>query len=45
MLTGDTNYWYEASPVKDILFENNEFIGERANIKANPEYAGNEKAL
>ena len=45
MLTGDTNYWYEASPVKDILFENNEFIGERANIKASPEYEGNEKAL
>lgn len=44
MFTGDTNYWFEASPVRDVVLENNKFIGKRAHVTACPEYHSSEKA-
>lgn len=33
LLTGDLNYWYEASPVNDLTIRFCRFIGERADIR------------
>lgn len=38
LLSGDTNYWYESSPVKDMTVENCTFKGERAIIRVIPEF-------
>lgn len=43
LLTGDTNYWYESSPVDHILVENVTFAGYRANILVIPEFDESEK--
>ena len=44
MFTGDTTYWFEASPVRDVCLENNKFIGKKAHISACPEYSASDKA-
>lgn len=38
LLTGDTNYWFEASPVNDLTIKGCRFIGERAVIRIIPEF-------
>ena len=38
LLTGDTNYWFESSPVRDLTIKNCRFIGERATIRIIPEF-------
>lgn len=38
LLTGDTNYWFEASPVTDIEIKNCNFTGNRAKIHVCPEF-------
>ncbi|MBQ7299112.1 MAG: hypothetical protein IJW77_04645 [Clostridia bacterium] len=38
MLTGDTNYWQEASPIRDMTVENCAFCGERGFIRSCPEF-------
>lgn len=37
MLTGDTNYWREASPIQDLTICSNRFTGARAIIRSIPE--------
>lgn len=38
LLTGDTSYWFEASPVRDLTVGDCDFIGGRAVIRSVPEY-------
>lgn len=42
--TGDINYWFESSPVKDITVKNCRFIGERAIVALRPVFNSTEKA-
>lgn len=44
LLTGDTNYWYESSPVRDMTVKNCIFSGQRAEICIIPEFSATEKA-
>lgn len=44
LLTGDTNYWYESSPVRDMTVKNCIFSGQRAEIRIIPEFSATEKA-
>lgn len=44
MLTGDTTYWFEASPVTDMTIKNCRFGGERGIIKIVPEFVPTETA-
>lgn len=37
LLTGDLNYWFEASPVNDLTIRNCSFTGSRAQIRLCPE--------
>ncbi len=38
LFTGDTNYWFEASPVNDVTFENVRFETERVGVASIPEF-------
>lgn len=38
LLTGDTYYWFESSPVRDLTIKNRRFIGNRATISICPEF-------
>ena len=42
--TGDTNYWFEASPVQDVLVCENRFVGARGTVSSTPEYEASEAA-
>ena len=42
--TGDTNYWFEASPVTDVLVCENRFVGSRGCIRSCPEYKASAEA-
>ena len=42
--TGDTNYWFEASPVEDVLVCENRFVGARGTVSSTPEYESSEAA-
>lgn len=44
LLTGDTNYWFEASPIRDMTIRNCKFTGKRAAVRACPEYESTESA-
>ena len=44
MLTGDTNYWQESSPVNDITITGCNFHGDRGYIRICPEFDNVEKA-
>ena len=44
MFTGDTNYWFEASPVTDVLVCENRFVGSRGCIRSCPEYKASAEA-
>lgn len=44
LLTGDMNYWFEASPVNDFTLRNCKFTGERGKIRIIPEFTPTEKA-
>ena len=44
LLTGDTNYWFEASPAEDFTVRNCKFTGNRAQIRVVPEYESTENA-
>lgn len=44
MFTGDTKYWFEASPVTDVLVRGNRFTGERGYISSCPEYQASDAA-
>ena len=43
-LTGDMNYWFESSPVKDLTVRNCTFVGERAIVALRPKFTPTEKA-
>ncbi len=43
-LTGDTDYWFEASPSENTVIRNCKFKGKHAQIRACPEYKPTEKA-
>lgn len=43
MLTGDLNYWFESSPVKDLTVKNCKFFGERGFFRLIPECNPTEK--
>jgi len=43
-LTGDMNYWFESSPIKDLTVRNCTFIGERAIVALRPQFTHTEKA-
>ena len=43
-LTGDMNYWFESSPVKDLTVRNCTFIGKRAIVALRPQFTPTEKA-
>ena len=38
LLTGDTNYWYESSPVNDLMISRCRFIGARGFIRSCPDF-------
>jgi len=38
MFTGDTTYWFEASPCEDVTIEHNRFVGDRGVVRICPEY-------
>lgn len=44
MLTGDMNYWDEASPIEDFTVRDCRFLSERAIIRIIPEFTPTEKA-
>lgn len=44
LLTGDTNYWYESSPVEDMTIKNCRFTGERGIIRIIPEFTSTSTA-
>lgn len=44
LLTGDMNYWFEASPIKDLTIRHCTFAGERATIQIIPEFTATEAA-
>ncbi len=44
MLTGDMNYWQEASPVRDMEIKNCRFIGDRGYVRLCPEFTPTENA-
>lgn len=44
LFTGDTNYWFEASPTTDVTIRNCKFIGKRAQINSCPEYCPTKQA-
>lgn len=44
LLTGDTNYWYESSPVNDLTINRCRFSGARGFIRACPEFVSCEEA-
>ncbi len=44
LLTGDMNYWDEASPVNDFTIRNCRFLSERARIRIIPEFTPTQKA-
>lgn len=44
LLTGDMNYWFEASPVNDFTLKNCNFYGDRGKIRIIPEFTPTEKA-
>ena len=44
MLTGDMNYWQEASPVRDMEIKRCRFIGDRGFVRICPEFVPTENA-
>jgi hypothetical protein len=38
LLSGDKNYWYEGSPINDLIIKNCRFIGKRGMILAMPSF-------
>ena len=38
LFTGDTNYWFEASPVSDVTFENIRFVIDSPGVVSIPEF-------
>ncbi|MBQ9480741.1 MAG: hypothetical protein IJU84_01090 [Clostridia bacterium] len=44
LFTGDTNYWFESSPVKDVTIENVRFLRETAGVVSIPEFRSSEKS-
>jgi hypothetical protein len=38
LLSGDKNYWYEGSPINDLIIKNCRFIGKRGMIVAMPSF-------
>lgn len=38
LLSGDKNYWYEASPINDLTIKNCRFVTDHAHIAACPEF-------
>lgn len=44
LLSGDTSYWFESSPVNDLTFENCSFKTMHANVLSCPQVYVNEKA-
>lgn len=38
LLTGDMDYWFEASPVQDFTLQNCNFTTERANVRIEPSF-------
>lgn len=44
LLTGDMNYWDEASPVNDFTVTGCRFLGDRAKIRIIPEFTPTKKA-
>ncbi len=44
LLTGDTNYWYESSPVNDLTISRCRFIGARGLIRSCPDFVPCEEA-
>ena len=44
LFTGDTNYWFEASPAQNATVRNNHFIGRRGLVRLWPEYEASETA-
>lgn len=44
LLTGDTNYWYESSPVNNLTVSRCRFSGARGMIRACPEFVPCEEA-
>lgn len=44
LLTGDMNYWFEASPINDLKIKNCRFSGKRGFIRLIPEFTPTEKA-
>lgn len=43
-LTGDTTYWFEASPINDLTIKDCKFIGDRGIIRIVPDFAPTEAA-
>lgn len=44
LLTGDMNYWFECSPIRDLTVRHCRFSGERATVRAIPEFTATNKA-
>ena len=44
LFTGDTTYWFEASPNEHAIVRGNRFVGGRARVAATPEYRASEAA-
>lgn len=44
MFTGDTTYWFEASPCEDVTVEQNRFVGGRGVVRICPEYTSSDAA-
>lgn len=44
MLTGDTNYWQEASPIRNLTVKNCRFSGDRGFIRSCPEFTATDDA-
>lgn len=44
LLTGDMNYWFEASPVNDFTLKGCTFTGERGRVRIIPDFTPTEKA-
>ncbi len=38
LFTGDTNFWYEASPVENVLIQNTKFIMNKSGVVSIPEF-------
>lgn len=44
LLTGDTDYWFESSPVQDFTLQNCTFTSQRATVRIVPSFTPTEKA-